>query len=86
MANSNPLASLVEGNPSREQSLALGAVAGIVVGVLAALSYNRAAEENARAGNGGRRVQTGELVSIGLALLALLRQVAELGRVPAKKR
>lgn len=81
----NPITALVEGTPNRSQTIALGAIGGVIVGVLAALAYNRAMEENPLAGTAEARISAGEVVSIGLAILAIIRQVAELGRPPKKK-
>jgi uncharacterized membrane protein len=65
--------------PSR--TLLIGGLLGMAIGLLAATSYNRAAEETQLAGLGRRRVQLVELFTLGLAVLAVIRQTAELARV-----
>jgi hypothetical protein len=62
-------------------------IGGTVFGLLAAYFYARAAEDDA-AKNGfiqPNRIQTGDVIGLALAALAILRQVAELGRTPDKK-
>jgi hypothetical protein len=57
---------------------ALGAVLGLVMGLAAAHLYTRAAEENGEAGVPAR-IETGDAFKIGLAALALIRQISALG-------
>jgi hypothetical protein len=64
-----------------------GTVVGTVFGVLSAYLYTRAAEEDVReGGKPNKQIQTGDLIGLGLAMLAIIRQVAELGRSPQGKR
>ncbi len=71
----------------KARAFALGGVAGIVFGLVAAYFYTRAAEDDARRnGNRANRVSTGELIGLGLAGLAMIRQITEMGRSPDQKR
>ena len=72
----------------RNQTYLLGVIAGTVVGLAAAYFYNRSAEDDTIKNGLARpnRVQTGDLLGLALALLAIFRQVAELGRTPEDKR
>lgn len=65
----------------KQKMFVIGTVSGAVVGLLATYLYTRAAEEGARASGTGkaRKVTTGEFLSLGLAALALIRQITELG-------
>lgn len=62
-----------------------GTVVGLTFGLLAAYLYNRAAKEDAdRNGGEPSPVQTMQLISLTLAALGLIRQIAELGKSPKK--
>lgn len=71
----------------RSQSYLFGLVGGTVFGLLCAYFYTRAAEdESAKKGSlQPDRIQTRDVIGLGLAGLAILRQIAELGRTPDKK-
>ncbi len=72
----------------RTQTYLLGVIGGTLVGLAAAFFYTRAAEDDT-VKNGlvrPNRIQTGDLLGLGLALLAIFRQVAELGRSPEEKK
>jgi F0F1-type ATP synthase assembly protein I len=68
----------------KTQSYLIGVIGGTILGVIAAYFYTRAAtDDTQRTGlQSPNRVQTGDLLGLGLAILAILRQVAELGRTP----
>ncbi len=72
---------------ARPQRMLIGGIVGSLVGLLAAYFYTRAAEDDVRQ-NGKQRnpVSTGEIIGLGLAMLALLRQVSEMGRSESKKK
>lgn len=55
-----------------------GAVLGLITGLAAAHMYTRAAEENGEAGVPAR-IDTGDAFKIGLAVLALVRQISAIG-------
>jgi hypothetical protein len=74
-----------EGN-WRTQSYVVGAAAGLLFGLLSAYIYNRSAADYGSTPEGHNRVETGELLGLGLALLAIVRQVAEMGRGPEPKK
>lgn len=68
----------------RTQSYIVGAAAGLLFGLLSAYMFNRAASDYGSMPDGENRIQTGEVLGLGLALLAIMRQVAEMGRGPEK--
>jgi hypothetical protein len=72
--------------PSRTQTLLLGSILGAVFGLLAAYFYARANEEEARSSGRVKRASAGEVIGLGLAALGMVRQIAEMGRSPGKKR
>ncbi len=50
--------------------------------MLAAYLYSRAAEEDVSNVGKAERISTGEILGLGLALLAVVRQITELGKGP----
>ncbi len=72
---------------ARPQRLIVGGIIGTLFGLLGAYFYSRAVEDDVRQ-NGTQRnpVSTGEIIGLGLAILALLRQVSEMGRSAPKKK
>lgn len=62
--------------------LAFGAALGTGFGLLAAYMYSRAAEEDVSRMGKADRISTGEILGLGLALLAVVRQITELGKGP----
>ncbi|MDL1901366.1 hypothetical protein FBR02_11400 [Anaerolineae bacterium CFX9] len=70
----------------KTKSYLLGAVIGLAFGLFAAYFYTRAAEDDAVRTGKPARIQTGEVIGLGLAALAIVRQVAEMGRSPEAKR
>ncbi len=74
-------------NSMRTRSYLFGAAGGVLLGLLSAYFYSRAVEDDIEVNpQGRRRVGTGEMISIGLAVLAMVRQIAELGRVDQPKK
>lgn len=69
----------------QQQNYIRGSLVGLTFGLVAAYLYNRAAKEDAER-NGGQPapVQTMQLISLTLAALGLIRQIAELGKSPKK--
>ncbi len=63
-------------NNNQMQSYVRGSLIGLTVGILAAYLYNRAVEES---GSGDSKVNAGDIVKVSLAVLALVRQITELG-------
>ena len=72
---------------ARPQRLIIGGIVGSLFGLIGAYFYSRAVEDDVRQ-NGTQRnpVSTGEIIGLGLAVLALLRQVSEMGRTEPKKK
>lgn len=66
----------------RAESYGIGLIAGLVLGLVGAYMYTRAAEEDVSGTGRAARIETGDLLGLGLALLGVMRQVAELGRGP----
>lgn len=68
----------------RTQTYLVGLIGGTLFGLVCAYFYNRAAEDDTAKNGLARpnRVQTGDMLGLGLAVLAIFRQVAELGRSP----
>lgn len=72
---------------SRTKALIIGCVAGAALGVAAAWLFVRSVEEETLAveetGEGAvapRTIGVGQLVRLGVSILAVLRQVIDLGR------
>lgn len=72
--------------PWKNQTYLMGLVFGVIFGLTAAYFFTRAAQEDADK-NGGKPqpIQTGQLISLGLAALGLVRQIADLGKSPKKR-
>ncbi len=58
---------------------AVGAAVGLAFGLLSAYFFTRTAEEDVRVTGQPSSPKTGELLTLGLAALAMVRQIAELG-------
>jgi H+/Cl- antiporter ClcA len=79
MTSSNPY--------PRGRVLLMGIIAGAVYGLVAAYFYARAHEEDLKHGDpGANRVQTSEIITVIVAALAMIRQIAEMGRAPKRAR
>jgi F0F1-type ATP synthase assembly protein I len=71
----------------KRQSLVIGTVAGAIIGAFSSYLFNRATEEEiARQGGQPAKIQTGQLLGLALALLAVIRQITELGKTDKKRR
>lgn len=84
MSNS-PIQTSSSPSAARQRVYALGAVAGLLFGLLSAHMFNRAASENTVT-PGTAEVKTGELLGLGLAALAMIRQITEMGRPDMKEK
>ena len=62
----------------RTRTVLAGGILGSLIGVGAAYLYVRAAEE-ATQGGAPKRVKTRDALRIGTAMVAIVRQIAELG-------
>ena len=68
-----------------QKVLIAGGVAGLLIGLAAALLYIKANESQIAAVEAGeadevKKVSPGEAMTVGLSLLGLLRQIANLGQ------
>ena len=73
---------------TRTRALLLGVVSGALCGLIGGLLYARAADEYDRSNpDTPRSISTGQLLGALLSILAVIRQVAELGKPkkPGKK-
>jgi membrane associated rhomboid family serine protease len=61
----------------------IGGAAGVIFGLLAAYFYARASEENLL--DHPPRIKTMDAIKLGVALLALVRQITDLGNDGGKK-
>ncbi|MFW5691367.1 MAG: hypothetical protein ACOCXZ_02590 [Chloroflexota bacterium] len=81
------MSEMTPGNNSnwKMQTYIKGGLLGLGIGLLGAYLYARAAEEDAER-NGGQpnKLQTGQILSIALAVLGLIRQIAESGKKQKK--
>jgi H+/Cl- antiporter ClcA len=70
----------------KTQSYAVGLIGGVVFGLLAAYMFTRSAEEDMRTRGAESRepIPTMSYLSIALAGVALMRQIAELGKTKKK--
>jgi hypothetical protein len=66
----------------KTQSYLIGAAAGLLFGLVSAYMYTRAAEEDVSRAGLPHRATPGEMLGLGLAALAMVRQVAEMGKGP----
>jgi NhaP-type Na+/H+ or K+/H+ antiporter len=62
----------------KTQSYLIGVIGGVLLGLLSAYLFVRATEENMTSDR-PQKVKTMDLMKLTLALLALVRQIAELG-------
>lgn len=62
------------------QAYLMGALAGLLFGVVGAFLYTRAAEESASQNGHPQHIPTGQIIGLSLAALGLIRQVTELGK------
>ncbi|MBZ0280335.1 MAG: hypothetical protein K8L97_06315 [Anaerolineae bacterium] len=71
----------------KNQTYMIGGLIGSVFGLIAAYLYARAAEEDAvrSGGKPSSRVSTGEVIGLGLAALAMIRQITEMGKSSDKR-
>lgn len=73
------------GDNWKRQSYIFGLSLGTLVGLIAAYLYNRAADEDAvRKGGKPEHISTGQMISLSLATLGIIRQITELGKSPKK--
>jgi hypothetical protein len=63
----------------KSRTYVMGVGLGALVGMMSAYLFVRSAEENPESGR-PEPIQTGTLISLLLAVLALVRQIAESGR------
>jgi hypothetical protein len=66
----------------KNKAYGFGLLGGAVFGLLSSYMYTRAAEEDVSRLGKAQRISTGELLGLGLAILAVIRQITELGKGP----
>jgi NhaP-type Na+/H+ or K+/H+ antiporter len=62
----------------------IGALVGLIGGLLGAYLYARAAQDEIARGGQPPRVQTMQILTLLLAAMGLMRQIAEMGKTPKK--
>lgn len=67
-----------EGSSWRTRTLLTGGIVGSLLGITAAYLYVRAVEESSEDGE-PRHLPTRDAVRLGMSLLAMVRQIAEMG-------
>ncbi len=88
MTESDSVANSQSPSEQRSRNLMLGIGLGAICGLIASYLYSRAAEEHDDGDTGAARsISTGQLLAVLLAVLGVIRQVAELGKPkkPGKK-
>lgn len=68
----------------KNQAYGIGLAGGTVFGLISAYMYTRAAEEDVSRVGKAQRISTGEVLGLGLALLAVVRQITELAKGPER--
>ncbi|MDX2140048.1 MAG: hypothetical protein SF123_18320 [Chloroflexota bacterium] len=76
---------LMPKNESHVATYGIGMLVGALVGIAAAWMYARAVDEARIDGAEIKPMQVGQIIAIGLALLGVVRQIAEMGRPTVKK-
>lgn len=76
---------VVKKSPSNPRPYWIGALGGLLSGLAGAYLFKRAADE---AGKDGqiKPIETGQLFGLALALITVLRQIAELANPPQDKK
>ena len=69
----------------KRRNYAIGISLGTALGFLSSYLYSRSAEEELPEGEKPEPVPTGQMLGAVLAVLALVRQIAEMGKQPKKK-
>lgn len=82
LPNPNPQSS--PPNP-RTQIFVLGAIGGLLIGLITAYLYDRSAGDYQRPVDGTNRIKTTELIGLLIAGVAFVRQITELGRSDQKR-
>ena len=69
----------------QRQAYVIGIVAGAALGLVTAMLYTRAAQEDAERNHGKPTpIPTGQLIGLLLTVLGLIRQITEAGKAPKK--
>ena len=88
MTDSDSRVTNIDSPERKRRILMLGVGLGALCGLISSYLYSRAAEESGdNEGGEARSVSTGQLLAVLLAILGVIRQVAELGKPkkPGKK-
>ena len=71
----------------RARIIVIGAGLGALLGLISSYLYTKAAEEDGDSEGGpGGSISTGQLLAVLLAVLGLVRQIAELGKPKDEKK
>jgi ABC-type proline/glycine betaine transport system permease subunit len=76
---------LMPKNESHVATYGVGMLVGALIGIVAAYLYARAVDESRIDGDEIKPLQVGQLIALALAVLGLVRQIAEMGRPVVKK-
>ncbi|NDJ76273.1 MAG: hypothetical protein GYB65_08430 [Chloroflexi bacterium] len=76
MANNDDQLTTVDQENWKAQVYMMGGIAGLIVGLLSAYFYARVSEES---GKVPERIKTMDALRLGVALMAIVRQITDLG-------
>lgn len=69
----------------RRNPYLLGAVIGVLGGLLGAYVFRRAGDEAAKSGQAAKPIDNAQIFGLVLAVVSILRQIAEMARPPQKR-
>lgn len=87
LSDAAPLARPASSAPSadRRRPYVLGAVVGLLGGLLGAYIFRRAGDEAAKSGQTVKPIDNAQIFGLVLAVVSILRQIAEMARPPQKR-
>jgi len=78
-AGTQAVAPAAAGMSWKTQTYLIGAAVGLLLGLLSAYLFVRASQENAKFDQMPQKVKTGDMMKLTLSVLALVRQITEMG-------